>query len=464
MTLTQELVDWAWSVRAADVDAQVREAVARHVLDGLGATVGALRTGAAPYAVEVARGLGGPSVSALLGTYEWVGPGSAALATGTNMHALDFDDTHAGALIHVTATVLPIVLAVGEEVGAADDDVVEALVAGFEVVLRIGAAAPHGFHARGFHASSVCGVFGSALAACRLRGVARATAVDALGIAGSQAAGSLEFLATGSSTKQLHLGWAGLSGVVASDLASAGADGPSSILEGDAGLFRSYTGRSVDPSMVLDGLGHRFELEQVTIKPEPVCQLSHAALDAVRELDRRPAPSEISSIEVELPIDSVDIVGEPVVDKARPRTAYEAKFSLPWCLAVLLHGEQLTVDTFNEAVLAREDLQALACKVTILPVDPGVVAAAAPSRVRVLTHDGDVHEASVPGSRGTPERPLDDGSLEAKFLANVGGDHRSVAPVVKRVRALATPGATPPATSIYETVADLARRPFEEER
>ena len=455
MTLSEDLVGWAWGLEAADLPAAVRRTIARHVLDGVGTTIGALRTGAAPFAAEVARRLGGPPVATLLGSDERVGPGPAALASGTNMHALDFDDTHAGALIHGTATVLPTALAVGEEVGASDDELLSSLAAGYEVVLRIGAAVPHGFHARGFHASSVCGVFGAALVASRLRGASARTAVNALGIAGSQAAGSLEFLATGSATKQLHLGWASFSGIVASDFAIAGADGPVSILEGDAGLFRSYTGRPGDPEAVLSGLGSWFELEQITIKPDPVCQLSHAALDAARELDAPVPPGRIERIEVALPEDSVDIVGEPVAEKARPRTAYEAKFSLPWCLALLLHGEEIAVDTFAPDVLAREDLAALAAKVVIEPFDPGMAAASAPSRLRVVADDGSVHEASVPGSRGTPERPLDDAALEAKYHRNVGGDRQLATELADRIRLLAEVGERS-STPLYEAVAELA--------
>src|SRR5262249_38535558 len=155
--------------------------------------------------------------------------------------------------------------------------------AGFGGVTRLGAATRPAFPARGFHATSVCGTFASALAAGRLYGLREDAAVHALGVAGSFAAGSLEFLADGSSTKQLHPGWAAHAGLVAARLAAAGASGPETVLEGESGLYRAYAGQAVQPEMLVRGLGETWETARTTIKPYPACQLSHASLDALRE-------------------------------------------------------------------------------------------------------------------------------------------------------------------------------------
>jgi 2-methylcitrate dehydratase PrpD len=437
------LVDWAWRLRLDDVPADVRAAATRHLLDGLGTAVAAGRTGAAAPAVAVALDLGGPPESSVLGSGRRVGAPAAALANGVLLHALDFDDTHAGGLVHATAVVLPAALAVGEQVGASGADVLLASVIGLETVCRLGAAAPHAFHARGLHATAVCGVFSAALVAARLGGLDRARAVDALGIAGSSAGGLLEFLSTGASTKQLHPGLASHSGILAARLAAAGASGPASVLEGGQGMYAALAGRRVDPGAVLGALGERWECTRITVKPYPACQLSHAALDAAAAAAARvpggpPAAARIASVVVDLHPDSASIVAEPAAAKLAPRTPYEAKFSVQWSVAALLVDGHLGVQTYAPGSLGRPAVTDLAARVSVRVVDrPGVPAAAAPGTATIRLTDGTEHRAEVPCSAGSPDRRLADDGVLAKAAANAGGPGADLDELARRVRALA---------------------------
>ena len=417
-TATETLAHWALGLTVDDVPVEVVDAVSRHLLDGLGTAIAAARLGAADPAVTVALGLGGPAEATVIGRGEGISAPAAALANGTLVHALDFDDTHAGGLVHATSAVLPTVLAVGEQVGATGEECLVAAVAGYETVCRIAAAAPHAFHARGLHATSVSGVFASALVASRLMGLDAATTVDALGIAGSQAGGLLEFLATGSSTKQLHPGLASQSGILAARLAAAGADGPASVLEGERGLYAALAGTKVRASDVVDGLGERWECSRVTIKPYPSCQLMHAALDAVRTL--LPLSGEVEIVTADVHPDSADIVCEPRSAKLAPRTVYDAKFSLPWSLAALVVDGEVTVETYTEAALTRPEVLDLARRVEVRVKHFPGVAADAPGRVVVRLTDGTVLDGSVPHSAGGPDHPLDDDAFLAKLAGNVG--------------------------------------------
>lgn len=410
MSVSEDLVDWALAVRADDLPAEVADAARRHLLDGLGTAIAASRRGLATPAVTVAAGVGGPPEATLLGRGAKVSAPAAALATGTLVHALDFDDTHAGGLVHATAVVLPAVLAVGEQVGAGPDDVLAAAVVGLEAVCRLAAAAPHAFHGRGLHATAVCGVLATALVTARLLRLDHRTGVDALGIAGSQAGGLLEFLATGSSTKQLHPGLASHAGILATRLAAAGADGPASVLEGERGLYAALADGRADPALVTADLGLRWETTRITLKPYPACQLMHAALDAGRQvlpLD----PATVRVVAVEVHPDSAAIVCGP--GKAEPRTAYDAKFSLPWSLAALLVDGDVGVDTYAPASIARPEVAALARRVRVVEVPDARVAADAPSRVTVTATDGTTRTAHVERSAGA--------ALDAKLAANVGG-------------------------------------------
>lgn len=427
MTLSQTLVDWAWSVQTPALPEPVEGAVRRHVLDGLGVALAGWESGEVQGVADVARGLGGPAEATLFGSGVRVGAPGVALANGAVIHALDFDDTHADALIHPTAVVVPAVLATGEQVGAAGALVVAALVGAYEVTLRIGAAVRHGFHRRGFHATAVCGVFGAALGTARVLGLSRTQAVHALGIAGSLSAGSLEFLHTGATTKQMHPGFAAQAGIQAARLAQAGMTGPKTILEGRDGFYRAYADAEVSPERLTDGLGDRWELTRITIKPYPACQLSHASLDAVVAAGTPGTvdPQQIQHITVDVPADGAAIVCEPRPDKLRPRTPYEAKFSLPWSAAALVIDGALTPQTFHPSQLDRGDIAELAQKVTHRVVPGDVAAATAPGSAEVVLTDGTRMVGWVPQSRGGPEQPLASHDLRAKLTGCVGSAQRA---------------------------------------
>ncbi|MBO2447848.1 MmgE/PrpD family protein [Actinomadura barringtoniae] len=399
MTIAGELAGWALSLDLADVPTEVRHAACRHVLDGIGCAVAAARCGAA----SAARGTVG-----------------RAFELGVLVHALDFDDTHAGGLVHATAPVLPVMLSEGVRLGVSGAEALTAAIAGMETICRLGAAAPHAFHARGLHATAVCGVFASALTAARLRGLLVEQTVNALGIAGSRAGGLLEFLDTGASTKQLHPGFAAQDGIVIAALAAADATGPATVFEGRYGVYRALIGRDPDRAALLGGLGEDWEITRITVKPYPACQLLHAQLDAARELrdsglfDGPP----IQEIVVEVHPDAVPIVCGR--GKERPRSSYEAKFSLPWSVAAMIVDGAVTVRTYDH--IDRPDVLEMAALVRPQAAEFGGAAADQPGRVRARLGDGRWVMAAVPRSRGGPGDPGIAATVRDKALANLGGD------------------------------------------
>lgn len=445
------LAEWACALSA---DVVPVPAVTRHLLDALGCALASARTGAGRPALAVATADGaGPC--AVPGTALRVPTPAAALATGALIHALDYDDTHAGGLVHASAPVVATALAVGQAHQCDGRAVLRAVAVGLEVICRLAAAVPHGFHRNGFHATSVCGAPASALVAALLSDADPLAAAHAIGIAVSTAAGSLEFLSDGAMTKQLHPGLAAQSGITAARLAAAGATGPATALEGRHGLFRLYTGDAPDITAVLEGLGDRWECERITLKPYPACQLVHASLDAVEDLRVRHGnldPESVVAVEARVHPDAVDVVCEPQAAKHRPRTPYDAKFSLPWTIAAMLVDGQVVVDTFAADQLDREDLAALARRVRHVVERPGALpAASAPGHVVVHTADGRALVGQVPASRGGPESPLDDAAVAHKFAANVG-DSATAEAVRRAVEAL------PHAPDLGELLAATAAR------
>jgi 2-methylcitrate dehydratase PrpD len=420
----QLLAEWGIALQLHDVPESARHAARRHLLDGTGLALAAHRSDAAAPSLSVARGLGGRAEARILGESSFVSVPAAAMADGALVHALDFDDTHAGGLIHATAVVLPAAFAGGQGVRATGADVLAAALVGYEAACRIAMASPHGFHARGLHATQVAGVLSSALVAARLAGADAATATNALGIAGSNAGGLLEFLSTGASTKQLHPGSAGLNGVLAARLAAAGATGPATVLDGPHGVFAALSARPADVAGIVADLGVRWETERITVKPYPSCQLMHVTLDAVQPIrERIGSVDRVVRVSAWVHPDSAPTVCEPADVKVTPRSTYDAKFSLPWSVAALLIDGSIGVGTYSDASIARPEVAALAAKVVTIVDDPGGgVAADAPGRVEIELVDGTVLRGEVPRSLGGPDQPLSDDELLAKFLGNAGDD------------------------------------------
>lgn len=420
--IARELANWALALE--EVPPLVSHAAVRHMLDGIGTAIAGYRSGAAAAAVSVARGLGGPPESTIFGSSIRVSAPAAALANGTLVHALDFDDTHAGGLVHATAVVLPAAFGVGEFNGASGKDVLLAAVVGYEAACRIAAAAPHGFHARGLHATMVAGVFSSALIAARLQGLNLDQATNALGIAGSQAGGLLAFLGTGASTKQLHPGFASQAGILAARLAAAGATGPETVFDGPHGVFDALAAGPHAQQGILTGLGDIWETTRIGIKPYPACQLSHASLDALNKARQQQSFSaeEVQSIRVLVHPDSASIVCDPSRDLTRPASAYAAKFSLPWSLAALIVDGEMTLGTFEPSSIEREHVSRLAERVETVVAPTGQVAADARGEVEVRLIDGRRVVGVVGRSGGGPDTPLSDAELRAKFVGNVGHD------------------------------------------
>lgn len=449
----------AWATGEVRVPPAVSDVAVRHLLDGLGNALAAYRTGAAAAALEVAHGLGGPPEATVLGGTDRIGAPAAALANGTLVHALDFDDTHAGGLVHATSVVLPAALAVGEQVGATGAQVLTAAVVGYETACRVAAAAPFGFHERGLHATMVAGTFSSALVAARLLGLDAATATHALGIAGSQSGGLLAFLGTGASTKQLHPGFASHAGVLAARLAAAGATGPETVFDGPHGVYDALATGEVDAEGIVRDLGESWETTRIGIKPYPACQLSHATMAAAAEAIAGAGvrPTDVASVHALVHPDSASVVCAGGRDLARPGSPYAAKFSLPWSVSAMILDGSVTTASYAEDQISRPEVSALAASVTWdLMEEPGTVAADAPGDVELTLRDGSVVRGHVDRSPGGGSAPLSREALLAKLAGNLGRptpdlvtvvEHLADQPDLSRLFRLAAEAADPTPTA-----------------
>lgn len=414
---TEHLATFALGLDVGDVPADVLESARLHVLDTLGCGLAAHGLAAAPHAA--ARCAGSAGAASAIGVADRVSADAAALNNGILCHALDFDDTHAESIAHVSTVVVPAALAAAQAFGASGEELLAAVLVGSEVVCRIGIPAGDAFHHRGFHPTAICGIFGATVAVGRLAGLRPDELVDALGIAGSTAAGLLAFLAEGTETKPLHAGLMAQGAHTAVALAAHGAHGPAAVLEGPKGLYDAFLQRP-GLEVPLDDLGVRWETTRIAFKAYPTCHFMHPALDALDALltDGGMVPGDARRITVLLPQAGVDMVLAPLELKRRPRTPYDAKFSAPFAIGALLARGCVDLTAFDAdalvdpAILAYADV--VEHEVRAYPSFPAAFAGG----VRVERRDGSDVEHHVSAQRGSPERPLRPADVVAKYERN----------------------------------------------
>jgi 2-methylcitrate dehydratase PrpD len=391
-------------------------------LDTLGNALAAVHEDFGRAVREVAERQGGPPESTLLGAKAKVGAGAAVLANATLAHGLDFDDTREDAIVHTGCVAVTTALAVGEAVGASGRAVLEALIAGVEVMCCVGLAVPGALHARHFHPTAIAGSFAAAATAAKLQGLGEDALVHAFGICGSQASGIIEYLADGSWTKRLHPGWAAHAGVTAALLARSGFTGPETVLEGVHGLYAAFAGDHDAARLdgLLTALGRTWELEQLTFKPYPCGSIAQPYMDcAARLRERHRLRSEtITAVRCRTAAGPVPRLWEPLAAKHAPPNGYAAKFSLPYLLAVILVKGRAGLAEFAEEAVHDVDVLRVARRVTY-EIDGTVdYPRQFIGDVEIALDDGRVIRERQDRPRGGPDAPLTRDELEAKFRGN----------------------------------------------
>ena len=315
MTAAERFAAWALELDLDDVPSAVVEAAKLHVLDVLGCGLAAHGLGIGTEGRTAMAELGGDPEASVIGLDAGLPAVNAAFANAMLCHGLDFDDTHSDSVSHVSTVVVPAALAVAEARGSTGRELLAAIVAGNEIVTRVGMATPGAFHERGFHPTAVCGIFGATAAAARLGGLTPARAASAFGIAGSMASGLFAYLDDGTATKPIHPGWAAHGALLAARLAELGAEGPPGVLEGRFGVFHAFVGTRIDLEPQLADLGERWETPRIAFKPYPACHFVHGSLGATASLRADLDPDQIEAVVVTVPEAGVSLVLEPAASK-----------------------------------------------------------------------------------------------------------------------------------------------------
>jgi 2-methylcitrate dehydratase PrpD len=436
---TQALASFLAGLRFEDLPDEVVERTEEFFLDWVASALAGKNAMPVQILERFAEAMGpedGPSE--ILVSRQRTSPLFAALVNGAASHVVEQDDVHNGAVFHPATVVFPAVLATAQQTGSSGQEVLVASVAGYEAGVRIGAFLGRS-HYRVFHTTGTAGTLAAAAAVAHLLGADEETMLQALGSAGTQAAGLWEFLRDAADSKQLHTAKAAADGLLSAYIARDGFTGARRVLEGQRGMAAGMS-TDADPAKLVDGLGERWAVLETSFKFHAACRHTHPAADALLQAmqEHQLAADDIQRVRARVHAAAIDVLG-PVTN---PQTIHQSKFSMGFVLALAALRRRTGVNDFTEEALEDEELRAFHDRVEMVLDEE--VDAAYPERwiglVDVETSSGKRFTSRVDVPKGDPGNTLSPEEIEekARDLAAYrdGASPEELRHIVERVRNL----------------------------
>ncbi|KAK4953766.1 hypothetical protein LTR10_008370 [Elasticomyces elasticus] len=432
---THLLAAFAANAEVNQLTPELREKVKEVLLDFIGVTIGAITHADSTTPILTAiTALQGPTVTksspgvcTVLGQGEpKFGKQYAGLLNAALGHSLDFDDTYAPGTLHAGVTAIAASLAEAESLATAGmapsaEEVMLAISVAYEVTCRLGRELGYEAYSRGFHNSSTAGIFGSIAAIAVLRHLSIETVEMAFGLAGSKAAGSMQYLDNGSWNKRLHPGFAVHDAFMCVALAEAGVVGASRIIEGKSGFLKAYTpNENVSLQRLVGGLGEQWEFLASSLKPYPACRMTHAFIEssgnmhAGRAKSSSVSPDDIESVELTMSPSNFILVGDPTPNKRHPTNVIDAQFSAYFQVAhSLLYGAK----TGDMSPYSRLDDGAIGQLTEKIEVKTDKSMSGFGAKMSVRWVDGQIESKEQQFPLGEVEHPFTRDKVEEKFRA-----------------------------------------------
>jgi 2-methylcitrate dehydratase PrpD len=420
--LTAEVADFILGAGVGDIPPFVVELAKKSILDGFGLALAGSVADSGSIVQKYLEKLAAPGTAAVIGTTMRTTARFAAFANGVGMHADDFDDTQLavapdrvyGLLTHPTAPCLPAAYGEAQTCGKSGREFLTAYLIGVDVECKVAEAISPRHYQHGFHATATCGPFAAASAVGRLRGFDRDTVVRALSIAGSQSGGLRENF--GTMTKPFHAGRAAESGIVACDLAEMGWTAADRILEAPRGFFQAHGGGyDVDGIRGKLGAPWSFADPGISIKPHPSGSLTHPGMTLMLELieEHKIQPDDVVKIDVGTNHNMLN-----ALIHHRPQDELQAKFSMEFCMAILLLQGKAHLQEFTDETVLRPDVREMIERVNF-HVHPEAESAGYDKMTTIITihlKDGRSVGGSSDFGKGSPANPFTYDEVADKFL------------------------------------------------
>jgi len=410
---SQALAEFAVSLSIERIPPEVVERAKDCVTDTVGACVFGAELPWSRTVIAYAERNSAPGQCSVLGTGIRLRAPFACLANGATAHAYELDclcEPSVG--IHPSAALAVPALAVGQGRKRPGIDVLSAVVAGYEVLYRIGDAARHSIEKLGFHSPGIVGVFGTAVVVGRLFGLNAQQMANAFGIAGSLSSGLMEFSRTGGMVKRLHLGRSAEGGFMAAVLARDGYTGPAGVFDGTFGILNTFC-RDADPARLVKNLGSEWHVLKTKIKRYACHSTAQIPVTVALELKEKHG------------IKGDDVAGLTIAANEKtvkqhainePKDLTMAQYSAPFCTALALYLDPTDPRVFSEENLNHPGIRALAKSARVEPYGTGSGFYTPACRVTLKLKNGREISAEGADYKGTPTMPLTRPELLEKFL------------------------------------------------
>jgi 2-methylcitrate dehydratase PrpD len=415
MTLSEQYARFVHELRWARLPAEVRQIALELFADWFANATAGFASPLSQAFLSLAPIYDGPGRALRVGDLKPVEPLWAALVNASASHALEFDDSYRAGLYHPGAPILSTAFSGACRAEIPGAELLTALVAGYEISMRL-ASAVNPAHYKLWHTTGTVGVFGAAAAAARTLGLNSRQTAGAFGIAGTQAAGLWEVLPDAPQVKNLHPAKAAQAGLLAALLSQKGIEGPLTIFEGKQGFFSAMVSAPVETSKCTAGLGEEWLTPTTTFKNYPVCGHTMTSIEASLKLHGQFAPAEVKEIEVRAHPVSLQVAG-----RSFPADEYQAKFSIPYCVAVALLKGRVDQEEFAPAVRESGEISDLLKRIKLVPDDGlGGAPGQRPARITLYTSGGKTFTESAAVRKGDPEWPMTADEKRDKFLKLTG--------------------------------------------
>ncbi|KAF2096123.1 2-methylcitrate dehydratase [Rhizodiscina lignyota] len=433
--VTKILTEWVASAKPSLLTPELRSRLRDVIADFIAVSAGAASTvdSSGPIykaIVAFSAGAKGPCTVMTKGN-DRLPPQYAALLNACFGHSMDFDDTYAPGSLHAGVTVIATALAQAEVLGdsCSIEDFQVGIAVGYEIVCRLGRELGREAYARGFHNTSTCGIFGAVSTIAVMKHLDAKTIDMAFGIAGSKAAGSMQYLDNGSWNKRLHPAFAAHDAFMSVALAEAGVIGSTRSIEGTMGFLNGYSPRpNKDLVRLTSGLGTEWEFLKSALKPFPACRMTHVHIEMADNLAQKRKGENVKKVTIYLSAPNMSLVGEPTPNKIHPENVIDGQFSAYYQYAnSYIYGSQCGMATYEASRLKDKDIHNLCAKTTCV-VDPKIPDFG--SRVLVEYDNGDMAEDYMEFPLGEPEHPYTVEQAHKKFdslLKPVYGDKQAAA-------------------------------------
>lgn len=437
--IARQIAEIGETLKLEDIDKRTIDNAKIFMLDTLGCILSGSQIQSGKSVVAAAMNVSGDGECTIFGSGKKTNAMLAALANGLSGHSQDYDDDHREGTQHSSVAVLPAVMALAEKHKKSGADVLLAYIYGSDITIRAGEAFLGTSYYSGWHPTGTCGVMGAAGGAAKVLGLDAEQTTNALGVAGSEAAGLGEFNQAGAWTKRFHAGHSAMGGVLAAYMGEQNYFGPPTVFEGRHGFLNgfSFKGTKEDPhpegiydaNKLIVNFGKKWEMADNSIKLHSCCRFSNNLCDCAIDIFNQGIDiNEIESIHAEVNEFTKYNLCYPEDVKKHPLNPVNAQFSLYYEIACGLVKGRVLPESFTQEAIKDERIARLSDLITweVLPEFEAVYPDRYPARVTVKTKDGKTYVGEVAYPKGDPEYPASKEEVTDKFMANAANTIGSV--------------------------------------